>query len=79
MAVQVKLFPTLQKLSKSQRETFAQDWHEGLTPQDILTDEGFNERDSDAVLAVINDVQATLTTPLGDGDGLELRVNIQGG
>ena len=79
MAVQVKLFPTLQKLSKSQRETFTLDWHEGLTPQDILTDEGFNERDSEAVLAVINDAQATLATPLGDGDGLELRVNIQGG
>lgn len=79
MAVQVKLFPTLQKLSKSQRETFEQDWREGLTPQDILTEEGFNERDSDAVLAVINDVQATRTTPLADGDALELRVNIQGG
>ena len=79
MAVQVKLFPTLQNLSKSKRETFALDWHEGLTPQDILTDEGFNERDSDAVLAVINDAQATLTTPLSDGDALELRVNIQGG
>ncbi len=79
MAVTVKLFPTLQNLSSSKREEFALDWREGLTPQDILTDEGFNERDSEAVLAVINEVQATLTTPLADGDTLDLRINIQGG
>ena len=38
MAVQVKLFPTLQKLSKSQRETFHAGLARRLTPQDILTD-----------------------------------------
>ena len=79
MAVHVKLLPTLQNLSKSKRETFEQPWRVGLTPQDVLTDEGFNERDSEAILAVINDEQATLTTPLHNGDSLELRVNIQGG
>ena len=79
MAVTVKLFPTLQNLSKSKLETYERDWHEGLTAQEILTDEGFNERDSEAVLAVINDVQAQLDTPIGDGDALELRINIQGG
>ncbi len=79
MAVTVKLFPTLQNLSKSQRETLTVDWREGLTAQAILADEGFNERDQEAVLAVINDVQSQLDTPLADGDALELRINMQGG
>ena len=79
MAVTVRLFPTLQNLSKSKLETYELDWHEGLTAQEILTDEGFNERDSEAVLAVINDIQSQLDTPIADGDDLELRINIQGG
>ena len=79
MAVTVKLFPTLQNLSKSKRETFDLDWHEGLTAKEILADEGFNERDQEAVLAVINDEQSQLDTPIADGDALELRINIQGG
>ena len=79
MAVTVKLFPTLQNLSTSKRETFVLDWHEGLTAKEILADEGFNERDQEAVLAVINDEQSQLDTPISDGDAVELRINIQGG
>ena len=79
MAITVKLFPTLQNLSKSKLETLELDWREGLTAQEILADEGFNERDQEAVLAVINEVQAELDTPIADGDELELRINMQGG
>ena len=79
MAVTVKLFPTLQNLSKSKRESYALDWREGLTARALLADEGFNERDQEAVLAVINDVQSRLDTPIADGDAVELRINIQGG
>ncbi len=79
MAITVKLFPTLQNLSKSKLETLELDWREGLTAQAILADEGFNERDQEAVLAVINEVQAELDTPIADGDELELRINMQGG
>lgn len=79
MAVTVKLFPTLQNLSKSKLETFELDWHEGLTAKEILEDEGFNERDQEAVLAVINDEQSQLDTPIADGDAVELRINMQGG
>ena len=79
MAVTVKLFPTLQNLSKSKLETFELDWREGLTAKDILEDEGFNERDQEAVLAVINDEQSQLDTPIADGDAVELRINMQGG
>ncbi|MCY4392530.1 MAG: MoaD/ThiS family protein [Chloroflexi bacterium] len=79
MAVTVKLFPTLQNLSKSKLETLELDWHEGLTAKEILEDEGFNERDQEAVLAVINDAQSQLDTPIADGDAVELRINMQGG
>ena len=79
MAVTVKLFPTLQNLSKSKLETFELDWREGLTAKEILEDEGFNERDQEAVLAVINDEQSQLDTPIADGDAVELRINMQGG
>ncbi len=79
MAVTVKLFPTLQNLSKSKRESFQLDWQEGLTARVILMNEGFNERDQEAVLAVINDVQSQLDTPIGDNDAVELRIKIQGG
>lgn len=79
MAVTVKLFPTLQNLSKSKLEAFELDWHEGLTAKEILEDEGFNERDQEAVLAVINDEQSQLDTPIADGDAVELRINMQGG
>ena len=79
MAITVKLFPTLQNLSKSKLETLELDWREGLTAKAILADEGFNERDQEAVLAVINEVQAELDTPIADGDELELRINMQGG
>ena len=79
MAVHVTLFPTLRNLSKSKQESYELDWREGLTPMAILTEEGFIERDAEAVLAVVNDEQATLETALADGDRVELRVNIQGG
>lgn len=79
MAVTVKLFPTLQNLSKSKLEMLEIDWREGLTASAILEDEGFNERDQEAVLAVINDVQSQLDSPIADGDAVELRINMQGG
>ena len=79
MAITVTLFPTLRNLSASKRETFALEWRAGLTARAVLAGEGFNERDSEAVLAVVNEAQSTLDAPLADGDALELRVNIQGG
>ena len=46
---------------------------------DILRSEGFDEKDADAILPVINDQQGRLKTPLEDGDHVELRINLQGG
>ena len=79
MAVSVKMFPTLMNLSASKRESYEVEWRDGLTAREILVEEGFNERDQEAVLAVINDVQSLLDTPLVDGDALELRINMSGG
>ena len=79
MSIKVKLFSTLQNLSVSKRENFEVVWHEGLTAMDILRSEGFDEKDADAILPVINDQQGRLKTPLEDGDHLELRINLQGG
>ena len=79
MVVHVKFFPTLANLSKSKRADFDLDWREGLTPKDILMDEGFKEVDIEACMAVINDAQARMADAISDGDRVELRVNVQGG
>lgn len=79
MSVHVRLFPTLKNLSKSKQESYDVEWREGLTPRDLLVEEGFNDRDIDSCLAVINDTASKLNSPISDGDDVELRVDIQGG
>ncbi len=79
MAVHVKLFPTLANLASSKRSAYDVDWHEGLTPSEILAAEGFKDQDIEACMAVVNDEQAYMTSTIADGDNLELRVNVQGG
>ncbi len=79
MAVHVRLFPTLANLAASKRTNYEMDWHEGLTPKDILVDEGFNDVDIVACMAVVNDEQAKMDDSIADSDNIELRVNVQGG
>jgi molybdopterin converting factor small subunit len=79
MAVQVKWFATLVKRTKSKQPMTIVEWREGLRPVDIFTAEGFDEKDSEHVLVLINDAQAEQHSPLKDGDRLEFMVSIQGG
>ncbi|GMV84521.1 MAG: hypothetical protein AMXMBFR80_03790 [Dehalococcoidia bacterium] len=79
MPVAVTWFPTLVKRTRSKQPHTTVDWHDGLTPRDVFIAEGFSEADAEAVMVIVNDAQAGLTTPLHDGDRLEFMVSIQGG
>ena len=79
MAVQVKLFMTLVPLSKTKKPEFDVAWRDGLTVGDILDAEGFMGDDREAIAVVINGEQAFAEDSLGDGDRVELLVNLQGG
>jgi len=77
--IQVKWFPTLVKRTKSKQERTEVAWRPGLSPHDVFLGEGFTETDAEFVMAVINDAQADMQTPLNEGDRLEFLVSIQGG
>lgn len=79
MAIQVKWFPTLIKRTHSKQEKTEVAWRAGLTPLEVFTDEGFNDADAEAVMVIINDVQAELRDELKESDRLEFMVSIQGG
>lgn len=79
MAIQVKWFPTLIKRTHSKQEKTEVTWRAGLTPLKVFTDEGFNDADAEAVMVIINDVQAELRDELKESDRLEFMVSIQGG
>ncbi len=79
MSIQVKWFPTLIKRTKSKQPMTTVEHADGLTPQRVFMDEGFNEADAESVLVLINDEQQDMETALKDGDRLEFMVSIQGG
>lgn len=79
MAVSVKLFPLLAKRAASKRETFSVPYSDGMRPVDIIRAEGFGETDAEAIMVLINNVQAELDTPIKDGDTLEFMIGISGG
>ncbi|GIW14493.1 MAG: hypothetical protein KatS3mg063_0346 [Tepidiforma sp.] len=79
MSIRVKWFPTLVKRTHSKQPETTVEWREGLTPLAIFTGEGFSEVDAEAVMVIVNDAQASMTTGLRDGDRVEFLVSIQGG
>ena len=79
MSVSVKWFPTLVKRTRSKSAQTVAEWHEGLTPLEVFHSEGFSEVDAEAVMAIVNDAQASRGEALRDGDRLEFMVSIQGG
>lgn len=79
MAVRVRWFSTLVPRTRSKQAETSVPWRAGLTPRDLLREEGFSDVDAEAIMAVVNDAQADLDTPLADGDRLEFMVSIQGG
>jgi hypothetical protein len=79
MAVSVKFMPLLAKRVSSKRDAYTMPFTEGMQPADIIRAEGFAERDAEAIMVVINNVQAELDTALNDGDAVEFMIGIQGG
>lgn len=79
MAVHVRWFATLVPRTRSKSPEGSVPWREGLTPRAILLAEGFSEADAEAIMAVRNEAQVSLDTPLADGDRVEFLVSIQGG
>jgi molybdopterin converting factor small subunit len=50
-----------------------------MTVWDLILDQGFRERDAEAIAAIINDAQGDRDDVLADGDNVELLVSISGG
>jgi hypothetical protein len=79
MSVEVHWFATLIKRTRSRQQVTTVPWRAGLTPLQILLDEGLSDTDAEAVLPVIDEKQIELTDILTDGAVLELLVSIAGG
>jgi len=79
MSVSVKFFPLLAQRAASRRESLTVPYREGLRPIDVVRAEGFSETDAEAIMVLVNDVQAELDAPLRDGDRLEFMIAIAGG
>ncbi|GBD24042.1 hypothetical protein HRbin29_01715 [bacterium HR29] len=79
MSVYVRWFATLVPRTRSKQAETEVPWREGLTPRDILREEGFSEVDTEAIMAVRGDTQTDLDEPLSDGERIEFLVSIQGG
>jgi hypothetical protein len=75
----VSWFATLVKRTKSRKPATTVPWRPGLTPLQILLDEGLSEADAEAVMPLIDDTQVELDTVLGDGVKLTFLVSISGG
>ena len=79
MAVQVEWFATLVKRTRSRQPTTHVEWRPGLTPMDILREEGFSDVDAESVMPVLDDEQLSLTSSIPDGATLRFIVSISGG
>lgn len=79
MTVSVRLADTLVELSARKESEFQVDHREGMTVWDLIIEQGFRERDAEAIAAIINDEQGDHDDLLRDGDTVELLVSISGG
>jgi len=77
--VDVKLFTTLVKRSKTRKPTFSVEFRPGMKAGDILKMEGFVGHDAEGIMVLVNDEQSDADRVLEDGDRVELMVSIQGG
>lgn len=53
--------------------------HDGLTARDVVVAEGFSAEEAEAILVMVNGVQAEPSTPVQDGDTVELVIQMVGG
>ncbi len=79
MTITVRLADTLVELSARKEPEFQVDHRDGMTAWDLILEQGFRERDAEAIAAIINDEQGEHDDLLRDGDTVELLVSISGG
>ncbi len=79
MTITVRLADTLVELSARKEPEFQVDHRDGMTVWDLILEQGFRERDAEAIAAIINDEQGEHDDLLRDGDTVELLVSISGG
>ena len=79
MTVRVRIADTLVALSQREESEFEVAHRVGMTVWDLILDQGFRERDAEAIAAIINDAQGDRDDVLADGDNVELVVCSSGG
>ena len=79
MAVMLRMPDILAERSRSGQLRLTKPHREGLTARDVVTDEGFSAEEAEAILVMVNGVQADPSTPVRDGDTVELVIQMVGG
>src|SRR5688572_19456531 len=79
MPVNVRMPDILAERSRSGQLRLAKPYREGLTAGDVVAEEGFSADEAEAILVMVNGVQAERSTPVRDGDTVELVIQMVGG
>lgn len=79
MTVNLRMPDILAERSRSGQLRLTKPYRAGMTARDVVTDEGFSADEADAILVMVNGVQATPATPVSDGDTVELVIQMVGG
>lgn len=79
MVVSLRMPDILAERSRSRQLRLAVPHRDGLTARDVVTDEGFSAEEAEAILVMVNGVQADPSTPVRDGDTVELVIQMVGG
>lgn len=79
MPVNVRMPDILAERSKSGQLRVSIAHREGMTARDVVIDEGFSPDEAEAILVMVNGIQAKPSTPVRDGDTVELVIQMVGG
>ncbi len=79
MAVTLRMPDILAERSRSRQLRLMLPHRDGLTARDVVSDEGFSSEEAEAILVMVNGVQAEPSTPVHDGDTVELVIQMVGG
>ncbi len=79
MPVTLRMPDILAERSRSRQLRLLVPHREGLTARDVVADEGFSSDEAEAILVMVNGEQADPSTPVRDGDTVELVIQMVGG
>ena len=79
MALDVRMPDILAERAISGRMRLELPYREGMTAGDVVSAEGFSKDEAEAIMVIVNGEQALETTPLNDGDVVELVIAMVGG